>query len=208
MSKKKVVDVQIAIYLVIVCLVLLTALAVAVGNIWIYGSTIADKNSRIQSLSGEYEPIKKLIESVEKGATLQFEYTFRYGLPEVETNVSAVTTIVLLGPWGCIIYSPYPNSTVNLYLSIKSLSTGSYVPISVLEGNAYDFGTDEMAPVIWSVNATATGPYSVPLSSGGWYTISLTGSVCWNTITLNSGVDCQMSLTITHEGRIAPFTVK
>jgi len=117
---------------------------------------------------------------------------------------------VMLGPLYCVIYSPYDNSTLDLLLLTHNVLSESYIPISVQEGNVFDLRTNEIAPVIWSVNATVTSIYSVPLASKGWYTISLFGPVKKTYPfegQLIRNVDCLMSLRIIYEGNFSSFIV-
>ncbi len=166
------------------------------------------QHQSLNRISSEYEQLKELVELVTEGASLQSEYTLRYEFDKVDFD--KVFRIRVQLPY-CFIYSPYDNSTLYLVLSISTIPSESYFPISVQEGNAFDLGTKETAPVIWSANASSI--YSVPLPSKGWYTISLVGPI---TKLENNGiriavlfedVDCQMSLRIIYEGKYSPFIV-
>jgi len=130
----------------------------------------------LNRLSAEYEQLKEFVELVSEGASLQSEYTFRYEFHKFDFDKVGPITIVLV-PQYCLIYNPYDNSKLCLDLSISTILSESCVPISVQEGNVFDLGTNEIAPVIWSANATASSIYSVPLASKGWYTISLFGPI-------------------------------
>jgi DNA-binding transcriptional ArsR family regulator len=159
----------------------------------------------LNRVSAEYEKLKELVELVEKGASLQSEYTMRYKFYNIDSAFSFEGF-----PWYCAVYSPYDNSTLCLDLSISTILTESQFPISVQKGNVFDLGANETAPVIWSANATMSSIYSVPLASKGWYTISLVGPVT-NTDTFMipflEDVDCWMSIRIIHEGNYSPFIV-
>jgi len=170
----------------------------------------------LNRLSAEYEKVKELVELVEKGASLQSEYTLtckvdKYEFHEIDFNKSGLVEIRLLLPQYCVVYNPYDNSTLYLVLSISTILSESYVPINVQVGNVFDLGTNETAPVIWSANATASSIYSVPLTSKGWYTISLFGPITidpfifWMPV---EDIDCWMSLRIIYEGKPSPFIVK
>ena len=92
-----------------------------------------------------------------------------------------------------VIYSSLSNSTLELYLwPITPKGNELYVPLSVQRGNALRkeeatevrqfhvlnwSGPLPAAPVIFNVNATQPGLYSVPLTKEGWYTISIVGPV-------------------------------
>ncbi len=170
-------------------------------------------------LSTEYEELKELVELVEKGASLQSEYTLRYQaegfeFDEANFNKSGLIKIKSVGPSYCLVYSPYDNSTLDLVLSIRTILSESYVRINVQEGNVFDLGINETAPVIWSANATASSIYSVQLASEGWYTISLFGPIIkidpssyefWIPV---EDIDCSMSLRIIYAGNYSPFIVK
>ena len=117
---------------------------------------------------------------------------------------------VMLGPLYCVIYSPYDNFTLDLFLLTHNVPSQTCIPICVQEGNVIDLGTNEIAPVIWSVNATVTSIYSVPLASRGWYTIGLFGPVKRTYPfegRLIGDIDCLMSLRIIYEENFSPFIV-
>jgi len=169
----------------------------------------------LNRLSTEYEELKELVDLVEKGASLQSEYTLRHKVDIIEFDEDGFPIEIRgLGPSYCLTYSPYDNSTLDLVLSIRTIPSESYVPISVQEGNAFDLGTNETAPVIWSANATASSIYSVPLASEGWYTISLFGLI--KSIDPSEfmfripveDIDCWMSIRIIYEEEYSPFIVK
>jgi len=164
----------------------------------------------LNRVSAEYEKLKELVELVEKGASLQSEYTMRYRIDKIDSSAFKFEGF----PWYCAVYGPYDNSTLYLDLSISTILTESQFPISVQEGNVFDLGTNETAPVIWSVNATMNSIYSAPLASKGWYTISLFGPVTkTDPFTFMyripvEDIDCWMSLRIVYEGKYIPFIVK
>ena len=166
-----------------------------------------------EQLSAEYEQLKELVEFVEKGESMRSEYTLRYEEKEFVINVTIGEAFIYSkGPVYCVIYNPYDNSTLDLFLLVHSIPSESYVPISVQEGDAFVGGTDEAAPIIWSVNATERySIYSVPLASKGLYTISLVGPITHTgmgrTFKRLWGVDCEMSLSIIYEGEFSPFIV-
>jgi DNA-binding transcriptional ArsR family regulator len=170
----------------------------------------------LNKLSTEYEELKELVDLVEKGASFQSEYTLRYeveGFEFDEDNLIEGSVIKFRGPSHCVIYVPYDNFTLYLVLSISTILSESYVSINMQEGNVFDLGINETAPVIWSANATASSTYSVPLASQGWYTISLGGQIInidpftfmfWIPV---EDIDCSMSLRIIYEGKSSPFIV-
>jgi len=152
----------------------------------------------------EYEQLKELVELVEKGAVLQSEYTLRNEFDKVDSKFT------IQGPWWCVIYSPYDNFTLDLVLLACTVSSESYIPISVQEGDVFILGYNETASLVWSANATVTGIYSVPLASKGWYTISLVGPITHSyPLRVHSlgDVDCWMSLRIIYKGKFSPFIV-
>lgn len=168
----------------------------------------------LNRISAEYEqvkPLKELVELMKKGAVCQSQYTLTYEYEEGDSWARYG------GDWYCVIYSPYDNSTLNLALSINMIVSGSHVPISVQEGDVFVLAWNETAPVIWSLNATFSGKYSVPLTSKGWYIISLVGPLKPPTsivkipimilCTATNEVDCWMSLRIIYEGNYSPFGV-
>lgn len=160
----------------------------------------------LNRIPAEYEQLEEIVEIMEKGALLQSEYTLGYKFDKDDSK------LIIGGPWYCVIYIPYDDSTLDLVLSINTILSESHFPISVQEGNIFDLRTNETAPVIWSANATVTSIYSVPLASKEWYTISLLGPIT-NTnrlfgkfrIPVWEDVDCWMLLTIIYEGNYLPF---
>jgi len=169
-----------------------------------------------EELSVEYEKIKELVDLVGKGASLQSKYTLRYEYHEVDSAFR------IQGPWHSLIYNPYESSTLYLVLSIRTILSKSHVSVSVQSGDAFDVGSNETAPVIWSANATASSIYYVPLASKGWYTISLVGPiekhldmsgiVVGHTLSHVLGafedVDCSMSIRMIYEREYSPFAAK
>ena len=169
-----------------------------------------------EELSVEYGRLRELVDLVGKGASLESKYTLRYEYHRVDSAFR------IQGPWNCLMYSPYDNSTLYLVLSIRTILSKSCVSLSVQRGNAFDFETNETAPVIWSVNATASSIYYVPLVSEGWYTISLvgpirkhldaSGEVIGHTLGPMPGtledVDCSMSIRMIYEREYSPFATK
>jgi hypothetical protein len=180
----------------------------------------------LNRISGEYEAMGEIVDLVKRGALLQTEYDLRYGCMLGKINDSTITinvpgemnstftpyTIALLGPWYCAIHTLYDNCTLDLLLSVHSISSGAYVTPTVQNGNVFDPGKAETLPVIWSVNATVTGMYSISLGSRGWYTISLGGSIA-NPNTIGQDTfrcmegDCSASLIIMYKGTVSPFIV-
>jgi len=192
----------------------------------------------LNKMSGEYGALQQPFELVTKGAPLRTWYNLRYGffnltnVPENLTidpsalldNMSIFmdgrlvnnVSIVIDGPFYCAVYTPYDGCTLDLFLFVHWISSGSYATPTVQDGNVFDLGTNETAPVIWSVNATANGEYSVPLPSKGWYTISLGGPIGPTTYpgptiyplmcSMLNG-DCSAWLIIMHEGTASPFIV-
>lgn len=169
-------------------------------------------SAEYEELSAEYERLKELVELVGKGASLESKYTLTYEYHKVDSAFR------IQGPWNCLIYSPYDNSTLYLVLSIHTILSKSCVSVSVQRGNAFDFETNETAPVIWSANATASSIYYVPLASEGWYTISLVGPieklldesgiVVGQTYRWFEDVDCSMSIRMIYEREYSPFATK
>jgi len=182
----------------------------------------------LNQVSAGYRQLKELVKltSIED-VSLQSKCTLRF-FKGWEANA---TKLIIEGPFDCVIYSPYDNSTlclvlsiiayqvINSHVSIVTLPSESYVAISVQEGNAYDPTTNETATIIWSVNATKSGVYFMPLLSRGWYTISLAGpirkllDVSGKVIGYEYGpmpgafgdVDYSLSLRIIYEGNHIPF---
>jgi len=169
-------------------------------------------SAQYEELSVEYGRLKELVDLVDKGASLQSKYNLRYEYHKVDSALR------IQGPWNCLIYSPYDNSTLYLTLSITTFLSESYVSVSVQMGNAFDVETNETAPVIWSANATASSIYYVPLASEGWYTISLVGPiekhldasgiVVGQTYRWFEDVDCGMSIRMIYEREYSPFATK
>lgn len=124
-------------------------------------------------------------------------------------NVSS-STLMFSGPWCCAIYTSYDNCTLHLTLQMHSISSGLHMPLTVQKGSTFDVETDEIAPVIWSANATMTGEYSILLLSKGWYTISLVGPITTISrymIPFIDSADCSTLLSITQQGTNLPFIV-
>ncbi len=167
----------------------------------------------LNQISAEYKQLKELVELVEKGASLQSKYTLRYeaeGFEFDEVEPGKPYIFRFQGPSHCVIYVPYDNFTLDLVLSNY---LESYVPINVQEGNVFDLETNETAPVIWSVNATAGWSiYSVPLASEGCYTISLFGPIIIDPFGFMfrmpvEDVECEMWFRVLYEGNYSPFIV-
>jgi len=185
----------------------------------------------LNQLSAEYRQLKELVELTRiEDVSLQSRYELRF-FKGWEANA----TMIIEGPFDCVIYSPYDNSTLCLGLSIvayqirvinghvyvsmiaTTLPSESYVAISVQEGNAYDPTSNETAAVIWSLNATKSGISYVPLPSKGWYTISLagpirklldeSGKVIGYEVRPMPDVYCSLLLQIIYEGNYIPFIV-
>ena len=198
--------------------VLMIGLVVLAGVSYTQYWSLNRVSAEYEQLSVEYEKLKELVELVEKGASLQSKYTLRYEAEGFEFDEGSLIEgsmmkIRLQGPSHCVIYVPYDNFTLYLVLSINTILSESYVPINVQEGNVFDLGTNETAPVIWSANATASSIYSVPLASEGWYTISLFGPIInVDPFTFMfrlpvEDIDCEMWFRVIHEGEHSPFIV-
>jgi DNA-binding transcriptional ArsR family regulator len=174
--------------------------------------------AEFKQASAEHERIKGLVALTRfEDVSLQSKYILRFFL----RREADATKIDIRGPWDCVTYIPYDNSTLYLILSIVTPMEDSYVAVSIQEGNAYDPTTNETAPVIWSLNATKSSILYVPLPSKGWYTISLvglirkrldeSGRVIGYTVGPMPGafgdVDCSLSFRIIYEGNYIPFIV-
>ena len=162
----------------------------------------------LNRISAEYEQLKELVELAEtEGASLQSEHIL-----SLKLNTTDLRRKIHGSLYG-FIYSPYDNSTLHLALTTSALSK-SRITISVQDVSIFDLTTREAGAVIWSVRATASSTYSVPLASKGWYTISLVGPIMKmnNTILVTMGVtediDCRMSLRLIYEGEHASFIVR
>ena len=162
----------------------------------------------LNRLSSEYEELKELVELVEtEAASLRSEHILSLKLNNADLRME------FQGSPYCFMYSPYDNSTLHLVLTTSALSK-SRITISVQDVSIFDLTTREAGAVIWSVRATASSTYSVPLASKGWYTISLVGPIMKmnNTILVTmrviEDVDCWMSLRLIYEGKYSPFIVK
>jgi len=187
------------------CAVLLIGLAVLAS----VGYTQYESLNRI---TVEYEQLKEFVELVGNDASMRSEYTLTCGLEfdvdRIDEDSEKITLV--LGPLYCVIYNPYDSSTLDLFLLTYTIPSESYIPISVQKGNVFDFRIDETAPIIWSVNATETSIYSVPLNSKGWYIISLFGPVKKTHPfegRLIEDIHCLISLRIIYRGNYSPFIV-
>lgn len=178
----------------------------------------------LNKISGEYGALQQPFELVTKGALLQTAYNLRYGFYILSNTTENLTTMtvslfdnasafhfILDGPSSCAVYTPYDGCTLDFFLFVYSISSGSYVTPTVQNGNVFGLRANETAPEIWSVNATATGEYSISLASKGWYTVSLAGPMGPATYPLTFGCylegDCSALLIMKHEGRVSPFIV-
>jgi hypothetical protein len=174
----------------------------------------------LNKMSGEYGALQQPFELVTKGALLQTGYNLRcgwYNPSNVTENLATINpstllnkSIVIDDPPYCAVYTPYEGCTLDLFLFVYWISSGTYVTPTVQNGNVFDLRANETAPVIWSVNATATGQYSIFLASKGWYTISLAGPMGPTTYPLTFPIlngDCSASLIMMHEGTASPFIV-
>jgi DNA-binding transcriptional ArsR family regulator len=189
------------------CVGFMIGLAVLTGVSYIQCQSLNRMSAEYERLFLEYEPLKELAELVKKGAVLESQYTLTYEYEEGNSWARYG------GDSHCVIYSAYDNSTLNLALSINMIVSGSYVPISVQEGNVVVLGWNETAPVVYSVNTTVSSIFSVPLASKGWYTVSLVGplkpptGICRMPTMIPPKVDCWMSLRIIYGGNYSPFIV-
>lgn len=172
-----------------------------------------------EQMSREYEQLKELVALTHfKDVSLQSEYTLRYSLRS-EANGRGYT---IEGPWDCVIYSPYDNSTFYLALAIPIPTERPRFALSIQEGNAYDSKTNETSPVIYSLNATKTNMFYVPLPSKGWYTVSLIGPIgkvldasgrvigYRGYFILGAGfqdIDCSLSIRTIHDRNYISFIV-
>jgi DNA-binding transcriptional ArsR family regulator len=159
-------------------------------------------------LSSQYEELKELIALTEtEGTSLQSEHIL-----SLKLNNDDLRAEIHGSPY-CFVYSPHDNSTLHLVLTKSTLSE-SYITISVQDVSIFDLSTREAGTVIWSVRATSSSTYSVPLASKGWYTISLVGPIIKmnNTVVVTmevtEDIDCRMSLRLIYEGEHASFIVK
>ena len=196
--------------------VLMIGLVVLSGIGYAQYQCLSRLSAEYEQLYVEYEKLKDFVELVEKGASLQSIYTLRYEFDKTDTRFR------IQGPWVCLVYSPYDNSKLRLTLSVSTIPSDSHVSVTVQEGNLFDLGTNETAPVIWKANATASSTYSVPLASKGWYTISIIGPVRrflddsgkvvgyggGPVPSMSEDVDCSMSLRMIYEGKYSPFIVR
>jgi len=167
----------------------------------------------------EYERLEELVALTHFGdVSLQSECTLRFFLRQEP----GATRFDIEGPWDCVIYSPYDNSTLYLILSIATVMEKSYLALSIQEGNAYDSRTNETAPVIHSLNAYESSIFYMPLPSKGWYTISLTGPIgkyldasgrvvgytgAFRVLGTSQDIDCSLSIRIIHERNYISFIV-
>ena len=168
-------------------------------------------------ISAEYERLRELVDLVENGASLRHEYTLRYKFDKFELDIGYPVHMFFRLPV-CLIYNLNDNSTLYISLSISALLSDSQVSINLQEGNAFDLGTNETAPVIWSANTTTNSIYSVPLVSKGRYTLSLfgpivkhldaTGKATGYSFFLPHGVDCWVDIRMVYEGMYSSFLVK
>jgi DNA-binding transcriptional ArsR family regulator len=189
------------------------SVAIMVGLIILASVSYIYYQSSNQS-AAEYAPLADI---VKKGALLQSQYTLTY---DNKGNVFNLGEI-----WYCVIYIPYDNSTLNLALTINSISSPFHVPIIVQEGDAFH-AENGNSPMIWRLNANISGEYRVQLASKGSYTISLVGPVEAEYIHINNGngtvvfpmfdiptvvlpenLDCSVSLSLIHDGKYSPFGV-
>jgi DNA-binding transcriptional ArsR family regulator len=188
-----------------------------IGLVVLAGISYAQYQS-LNKISSDYERLKDLVDLVENGASLTHEYTLRYKADIFELEIGYPVHMFFDLPV-CVIYNLNDNSTLYLALSIGTLPPDSQVSISLQEGNVFDHGTNETAPVIWSVDTNANSIFSVSLVSKGWYTISLFGPVmkfldattgkATGYIFLLPGVaDCWVDIRMVHDGNYSPFIVK
>jgi hypothetical protein len=177
----------------------------------------------LNRISAEYEQLKELMELAEKeGASIQSKYTLGLRSRQYTFKTDSNTTqLVMVWPQFCVIYNPYDNSTLYLVLSITIVPPEFHVPISVQMGNVLSSATNETSTPIWSVNATESKIYSVPLPSKGWYTFGIGGQLTklydeaeriigYKYKLLIAGFEnirCSMSLRILYDKRYVPFVV-
>ena len=200
-------------------------LAILVIALVIFAAISYVQYQSLNQLTAEYAPLKDLDEQMKKGGLIQSQYTLSARADETGL------WIVSVGDVGdeihctayCVIYTPYDNSTLNLALTINSISSPFYVPISVQEGDVFNAENDNTR-MIWSLNASLNGEYEVQLASKGYYTISVVGPIIAKSITFNGAysayfigpnigallpqtLDCSMMLSLIRDGKYLPFAV-
>lgn len=104
-----------------------------------------------------------------------------------------------------VLYIPVDNSSLEIYLWAIFPEGRIEVPLSVQEGRArrreeatviwrelevrppcgatqegIGVWRERVAPIIWWINATERGRYSIPLPHKGWYTVSILGPIVFN----------------------------
>ena len=191
--------------------------AILVITLVIFAAISYVQYQSLNQLTAEYAPLKDLDELMKKGGLIQSQYTLT--CDETENVVSGGDEIRARAY--CVIYTPYDNSTLNLALTINSISSPFYVPISVQEGDVFH-AENEDTRVIWSLNASLNGQYEMQLTSKGYYTISLVGPIIAESITVNGtsysfigayiavlpqSLDCSMMLSLIRDGQYLPFAV-
>jgi len=189
-------------------------LAILVIALVIFAAISYVQYQSLNQLTAEYAPLKDLDEQMKKGGLIQSQYTLT--CDETGNGVSVGDEIQY-----CVIYTPYDNSTLNLALTINSISSPFYVPISVQEGDVFDAENDNTRAIL-SLNASLNGEYEVQLASKGYYTISLVGPLIAESITVNGAhsvfiganiavlpqsLDCSMMLSLIRDGKYLPFAV-
>ena len=173
------------------------------------------------NLSNNYSTQSEMLNNVERELVeLNSKFEYLTGLPELINVTKGKWTMNIVQqhiigydyiaeaqkpqPGGCtafypetdsvmVFYAPLDDVILQVYLTMRNLPEGFYLPLSLQKGNAlmnesgvvsnsYDLGNVTyvrwQSPVIWSKRATGWGGiYEIEIARRGWYTLSLTGPV-------------------------------
>lgn len=178
-------------------------------------SNYSDLMNKYGELISKYEMLLSMINLTNKGAIISSSYGLGFSKiseKEFSANVHA------------IIYNPIENSKLNLFLWDIFPENKIFVPLCVQLGYATkrEEATEvwdkyhKVAPIIWALNATEKGRFSITLPYKGWYTVSILGPIqigptTWGYIgpfpIVEGTVRAHLLITITHDGRSIPFAV-
>ncbi|MBS7653228.1 MAG: hypothetical protein QW638_04990 [Candidatus Bathyarchaeia archaeon] len=139
-----------------------------------------------------------------------------------------------------VLYIPVDNSSLELYLWAIFPEGRIEIPLCIQEGRArrreeatdiwrevevrppcgakegMEMWREMVAPIIWRINATEKGRYSIPIPHRGWYTVSLLGPIVFNPVyweyagpipQVEGSIYAYVLINVRYKGRFIPFIV-
>jgi len=167
---------------ILLIFLLISFIGVSVFQYWQLDQTRRELDIITKNFNELSETVDILVEKAGEG---QIILTTSYDLQFVRESEDRFDYI---GPTSALFYAPGEASVLEISLLITELSDGVNVPLVIQEGNAVSINSATVciekdgyslchAPIIWEVNTTQAGTYTVFLPSKGWYTISISGKI-------------------------------